>query len=181
MAYHKHVSHLLSRMRLRGWDESSLRRAQSILSKPSAPIFVEERIQQVLHWTVFLIIVVANFFASAILVPLLVVFPNPGLYAVVMIMGMCFGLLYAVVLSDITHLFSIFHHFTATLVIPTLAIFNVFFIVSYVDVEYSNVFGEVRHPLVMGLFYALAFMVPYLFLLCVRYVHDRQTDQRTVL
>ena len=167
MVHSKHVSHMLSRMRVRGWDEHSLKQAHDVLSVKKEPVFAINKFQEVLHWLVFLVIVIVNFLASAIIIPLLVIFPNPGLYAILMVMGVCFGLLFAVLLHDIQHMFNVVHHFTAALLIPTLAVINIFFIVSYFDFRYSNIFSETRHPVTMGLYYGVAFVLPYVALLAV--------------
>jgi len=177
MSHEKHITHLAERMRRHGWSEDDIDKMSELMRKESKHHFIENKFHEVLHWIVFMIIVAVNFFASALLIPLLVVFPNPGLYAVLMISGACFGLLYAVLLSDISHMFSKYHHLAAGFIIPVLAAINIFFIVTYFDFRYSNVYGEIRYPATMALFYAVAFILPYLMMLLIKHLERSSREK----
>lgn len=171
MANTRHVEHLAERMRKHGWDDKDISHLKQCMTTEHTNDFFISRFQEILHWLVFLIIVTVNFFASAVIVPLLFFLPNPGIYAVLMVVGLCFGLLYAIVLQDIAHLFDNHHHVTSAVLIPALACINVFLLVSFIDARFSNVYFEVRYPWVMGLFYAVAFILPYVIVLVVRRLH----------
>ena len=157
-----HHHHLIERMAHRGWPEEELERAYRIFEdhKHDHHFFLN-KIDAAIHWLLFILIIVGNIFMAAAVVPLMTIFPNPGIYAVLIALGMSFGFLCEIVVKHIDHLLGIHHHVMLGLLIPILAAVSVFFVLGYADSVLPNVFDVERNPSVFGIIYGLSFVFPY--------------------
>jgi len=155
----QHHVHLVEQMRKKGWSEDELRYAHTVMGK--TPKTNSHRfIDSVLPWIIFSLFVIGNIVTVLLVAPTLVLFPNPGIYALLLLLGVLFGLLFKIILSDIDHLFTGHHHFFTYILIPYIALIGGFLIFSFVDAQYSNLFFVDRDPLVFGIVYAIAFIIP---------------------
>ena len=159
----QHHHHLLKKMKEKGWHEHELKKAQDIFEKhKDTPHFFINRFDTLLHWLLFFLIILGNVLVVTIVVPLLVIFPNPGIYGILIVLGAMFGFLMEIVVKHINHLLGPHHHFVLGVIIPFLAMMSLFLIVSYTEPQLPNIFGLDRHPVAMGVIYAIAFAAPYL-------------------
>jgi len=117
----------------------------------------------VIYWISLLAAIVGNFIISVILVPFLVMLEDRvTLYIIVMIMGIVFGALFNFLLSDIERLDER-HHVMTGVVIPVLAVINV-----YIMVNVSKTVGTFisvtvnQNALVIAIIYVAMFIVPYI-------------------
>ena len=124
---------------------------------------VASSVAGVIYWISLLAAMVGNFIITVILVPFLVMLQDKvTLYIIVMIMGIVFGALFNFLLSDIERL-DHHHHVMTGVVIPVLAVINV-----YIMVNVSKAVGTIisvtvnQNALVISIIYVAMFIVPYI-------------------
>jgi hypothetical protein len=124
---------------------------------------VASSVAGIIFWISLLAAIVGNFIITVILVPFLVMLEDKvTLYIIVMIMGIVFGALFNFLLSDIEHL-DHHHHVMTGVVIPVLAVINV-----YIMVNVSKAVGTIisvtvnQNALVIAIIYVAMFIVPYI-------------------
>lgn len=117
----------------------------------------------IIYWVSLVAAIMGNFIISVILVPFLVMLDDQvTLYIIVMIMGLVFGALFNFLLTDIERLDEN-HHVMTGVVIPVLAVINV-----YIMVNVSKTIGTIisitvnQNALVISIIYVAMFMVPYI-------------------
>jgi uncharacterized membrane-anchored protein len=158
-----HHHHLIERMAEKGWSEEELQHAYDVLEeKKNEKHFLLNYLDRPLHWLLFFVIVLGNIAVAAVIVPLLVIFPNPGLYGILILLGAGFGLLCEIVVKHIDHQLSLHHHFMLGVVIPFLAIISTFLVTGYADTQLPSLFGIEHNPVAFGIIYGVAFALPYL-------------------
>lgn len=171
----KHHHHLLKKMAEKGWSEEELRHANGVWeAKKHEKHFAINYLDFIIHWIFFVIIVAGNMVVSAVVVPLLVIFPNPGIYAVLLVLGVMFGLLVEQVIKHIDHQLGPHHHFILGIIIPFIAVVSLFLIITYSMGELPNIFDVTRHPWTMGFIYAVAFVLPYAIGKMIDKVHEQR-------
>ena len=84
------------------------------------------------------------------------------LYAVLIILGIVFGLLFELVIRSIEHL-ERKHHIILAFLIPIVALVNMFVVARLSnDFKISLLIKNSTQPLVLSLVYAAAFVLPYI-------------------
>jgi hypothetical protein len=167
-----HHEHLLERMAHKGWSEKDLVHANGIFKKHKhKKHFLINYVDELVHWLFFVLIVFGNLLIAASVVPLLVIFPNPGLYAILIVLGVGFGFLCEEVIRHIDHMLRFHHHVIIGLLIPIIAAIGMYFIIGYGDANLPNIFEVERSPVVLGIAYAIAFMLPYSIVRVVNFFH----------
>ncbi|MBI2565145.1 hypothetical protein HYV79_04130 [Candidatus Woesearchaeota archaeon] len=109
-----------------------------------------------------LVVILGNLFSSVIMVPILLLVSGFYLITLLLLLGLCFGTLFETIIwlfEKATHQIII-----AGLFIPSVALINVVLIV-----KLSNKFAEAlytsvgpQNPLIVGIFYISAFVLPFL-------------------
>jgi hypothetical protein len=123
--------------------------------KPKHIKFLDKSI----YWVILLITIVGNFIISIPILLLLFVLEPFQLYPVVIFLGVAFGLLIEILIRDLEHLEQK-HHLIFGLIIPVIALINFFIITQVVDnLKLDGKFS----PLVVGLVYAVSFILPYIY------------------
>jgi hypothetical protein len=104
---------------------------------------------------------VGNFIISISLIPLLLALKSFQLYGSVIIIGLSFGLLFELLIRTIE--MQAKHHVFLSIIIPIIAVVNVFVIVLYSNsfMESLNIQNP-QNPFFVGLVYAIFFMIPYI-------------------
>jgi ABC-type uncharacterized transport system permease subunit len=162
----KHHIHLLKKMRDKGWSDEELARAHAVFTKSESTKSSRHKVLDAcVLWGVFGVMVIGNFFALFALMPFFVIFPNGMLYSLAAVLGLCFGLLYDVLLRDIQHTFNGHHHALAFILVPYLAIVGAIFILGFATNHMPNLFHYTRHPLLIGFCYVIGFLIPYVIML----------------
>ena len=116
-------------------------------------------------WIILMILTICSFMITLILVPFLLVLPNSLIYVIVVLLGILFGLIFTFIVIDIEHLEK-HHHIFAGFFIPLVALINMLILVAL-----SMKIGQLlkitttvqRDPVLISLFYVVAFILPYLF------------------
>jgi large-conductance mechanosensitive channel len=161
------------RLRKKGWSEDEIRRAFSVMSeakkKTKSSLLFSETFKTIVFWGGLIIAVIINFIAAAFFIPLLLTLSKTFLYVLISILGLCFGLMFQVLITDLERVDEK-HHIIGGIFIPTLAAITV-----YVMVDLSNSFNkilrlraseiggvfELHNPIYISIFYVSFFVLPY--------------------
>ena len=156
------MENLKKRLEKRGWEKNEIEKGVSLIkkakqNKTKENLFLERRV----YWILLIIIITANFTISAALMPLLIALSGFGLYFVIIVLGIIFGLAFELVIRTIEHLEKT-HHIVLALFIPLTALANVF-VISWLSNDIALGFGlkNFHSPLMVGLAYAVSFVLPY--------------------
>ena len=160
----------VKQLKTKGWSEEDIIKAQEIIEArhrmdKSRSIPTANRI---VFWTIFVVIILANFLVSLTLIPFLLVLNKTGLDFIIVVIGLGFGLLF----SFLTNISNVDrkHHIIAGIAIPIIALLN-FLLMAYL----ANVMNsflkltEVRqNPVTISAVYVIAFIAPFLIDLAIK-------------
>ncbi len=144
-------------LRQKGWSTGEIMRAEEIIAHATRQNMT---LSKVLFWSALIIIIIANAAITAVFIPFLILFPSTILYSLLFFIGLLMGLVYNFLLNDMAHI-QTKHHVLSFLLIPALAIVNVFFITLALTKWYPTLQSDYS-PIVVGSIFAAAFLVPYL-------------------
>lgn len=158
------MTELYSNLKLKGWTFEEIKKAADILEgakekKTKFMAFLDATV----YWFVLMIAIMANMVLAIILVPFLLVFPAAPLYVLVVSLGLTFGLIFNTILKDLAELEKK-EHLVAGIFIPAIALINVFYMVSFSNHLAQTIrINEITHnPVIVSVFYVVAFTIPYL-------------------
>lgn|SRR3989338_2245892 len=142
----------------KGWTEKEILKAERILKSTATR---EISFSKLVFATTLVVIIFANIIVSLVLIPFLVVFDSWLLYSLVIILAGLVGFLYTFLISNITHLEQK-HHLLATLIIPLIAIVNLFVMVFVSNKYVLEMKGQLaqHNPWIISIVFALAFITP---------------------
>ena len=148
----------------RGWAEEEAEKAHNIIhseEKRLKHIKYNVSMSFVVYWTVLLVLTLANFVVSILLIPFLLILKPVLLELIVATLGLIFGLLFNLVIRDIEHV-EIKHHLMAAVFIPAVAIINIFVVVSVANsiAERIKIPLE-QNPVFTSVIYVVMFLLPY--------------------
>tara|TARA_Y100000310_G_C20396011_1_gene675142 strand:- start:159 stop:629 length:471 start_codon:yes stop_codon:yes gene_type:complete len=112
-----------------------------------------------IYWVILFFAIVGNFIISVPIILLLFVFEPWQLYLVIVLLAGGFGFLIEILIRDIEHL-EVRHHVGYGVVIPVIAVVNVFLITRLINSV--KIVGKFN-PLIVGLVYGIAFILPYVY------------------
>ncbi|MEK6984148.1 MAG: hypothetical protein AABX33_06250 [Nanoarchaeota archaeon] len=157
------MRNLIERLKKKGWGKKDISKAVDIIrnakqNKPQEIRFLEKHI----YWTLLILIVVANFAVSVASIPILMAMKGMLLYAVILLLGIIFGLLFELLIRSMEHLEKKHHIFLAIL-IPLIALVNVFVITNISNSVIRNLnLANTHNSMIIGIVYAVSFVLPYL-------------------
>ena len=143
----------------KGWSDQEVHHAQAVLERSEkSDVFFSRMV----FWTALMVILLGNFMASLLLIPFLVVFNAAIVYTLAIFLGGAIGFLYNFLINDVEHL-EAKHHLLATIIIPLIAIINIFLVVAVSNqlISESNLKNDVHSPLITALIFAIALLLPY--------------------
>ena len=151
------------RLEQKGWSKKDISRAVRIIEQAKANKHPKIKIlDKLVFWASLVVAIIGNFIISISLIPILLALNNLPLYIVLITLGVAFGLLFELLIRTIEHL-EAKHHIFLGIIIPTIAIINVIIIVAFSNNLEKIINIENPHsPLLVGVIYAFAFMLPYL-------------------
>ena len=156
------MHNLIKRLEKRGWKKREIIKTVDIIknakkNKPRDVIFIEKRI----YWILLVMVIVANFAISIALIPVLIALSGFILYFVLVVLGFVFGLLFELVIRSIEHLEDK-HHFLLAILIPLIALANIFFI-SRISNNLIKTLSltNFHNSVIIAAVYAVAFVLPY--------------------
>lgn len=146
-------------LRKKGWSEEEIKKAEAILHQTEKHDIYFSR---VVFWTAIIAVVIGNLLISVALIPLLLAVNKTLLYLTIIIFALLIGFLYNFLIRDIGHL-ERKHHLLAGVIIPLIALFNIFLVTSISNLILKNLRLEnLHHPLIPAIVFAFFLMVPYL-------------------
>ncbi|MDP7323586.1 MAG: hypothetical protein QF632_02380 [Candidatus Woesearchaeota archaeon] len=142
------------------WTKEHIDKTYEIIQRAKAnkPAHIKF-LDKAVYWVILFFAIVGNFVISIPLILFLFVLSPWQIYLVIVLLAGGFGFLIEILIRDIEHL-EMRHHVGFGLVIPIIAVVNVFFITNVVN--QLKVVGKFN-PLVVGLVYAIAFILPYVY------------------
>ena len=153
----------------KGWSKEELDKAEEIIDDKE----VNDKsgslshMNRILFWSIMFVIIIGNAMIAFILIPMILVFTQLAMNIFAVIVGLMAGLLFNFLIWDIEDNLKRKHHVIAILIIPLLAIVNLYGIVR-ISNAINDVFqiSSVREdPLSIAAFYVVGFLAPYLFTL----------------
>lgn len=150
-------------LKSKGWGQEEIAKASTIIDraetkKHSSVILLDNAV----YWFGLATAIVGNLVAAAFLMPFVAFLPGATVYFIIAITGVCFGLLFTVLVRDIEKAGK-GHHILAAILIPLTGIAS---FVSMVHIANSKGLGAVDHSaLGISLAYVVFFLVPYIFFL----------------
>ena len=151
------------RLEQKGWSKKDISKTVRIIEQAKANKHPKIKIlDKLVFWASLVVAIIGNFIISISLIPILLALNNLPLYIVLITLGVAFGLLFELLIRTIEHL-EAKHHIFLGIIIPTIAIINVIIIVAFSNNLEKIINIENPHsPLLVGVIYAFAFMLPYL-------------------
>jgi hypothetical protein len=155
---------LRERLKEKGWTDEDINKAIKIIesAKEKKPQNIKI-IDSIVYWVVLIVTIVGNLILSIILVPFLLTLSHIQLYIIIGTIAATFGFLFDLLIRDIENLEQK-HYIIAGVFIPSIAIIDVYFMVRFANYLTSIMkLNNIQHnPLIVGLVYTVAFIMPYL-------------------
>jgi len=148
------------KLRMKGWTEEEIIKAEHSLE---TELKHDAHFSKIVFWTSLVIVIIANILVSLMLIPFLIVLNKIILYSIVVILAGVIGFLYTFLIRDIGHLDKK-HHVLAGIIIPIIALANVFVMVVASNQFIKDVQAEngPHSPWLTGIVFAVVFIIPYL-------------------
>ncbi|NQV91996.1 hypothetical protein HQ489_05990 [Candidatus Woesearchaeota archaeon] len=143
----------------KGWTEQELRKAEKILE---GHLEQNNQFSKIVFWSALVVIIFANLAVSLVLVPFLILFSAIVLYSVIILLGISFGFLYNHLISSIGTMHQK-HHLLTNILVPIIAILNIVVVVFATKFFINKLESHpvTQNPLIVGIVFAVAFVVPY--------------------
>ena len=153
----------------KGWSEEDIDKSEEIIEERK----INDKSRSIIHsnrilfWTVLFVMIIGNTLVAFILIPLLLVMTQIAMDFFAVFIGFVVGFLFNFLIWDIEEHLTRKHHLFAVLIIPILAVVNLFGITKISNAINSVfVISEVRgDPLIISALYVVGFLTPYLFTL----------------
>ncbi len=150
-------------LKKKGWSEEEIKRVTIVFdeapSKKSPTILL---IDKIVYWAGLFLAIAGNFVISVLLIPFLILLKSFYLYLSLLFMGVIFGWVFSILISDIEAV-KTGQHIVAWIFIPAIALVNV-----YVMTNISNhiaglmeISSGIHAAPMVSVVYVLAFMFPY--------------------
>jgi len=148
----------------RGWSEEEVKKAHQIMygeeRKPEHIIY-KMNMNLVVYWTTLLVLTIANFLISIILIPFLLVIKPFFVELIVVSLGLILGLMFNHILRNIEHI-EVKHHVAAAVFVPAVAIINIFVMVTIANAVAVRIKIPMQQNAVfVAIAYTVAFLLPY--------------------
>lgn len=148
-----------ARLQEKGWSDADIKKAESALERD---LRYDVQFSRIVFWSAILVIIFANILVAGVLVPLLIALNEWVLYSAVIILAGMVGFLYNFLITDIGHL-ERKHHVWAGILVPLLALGNIVAVVLLSNrfIEDAHIQNVEQNPYVIGILFAVAFILPY--------------------
>ncbi len=157
---------LRERLLAKGWSEEEVNKAVSIMNSENAHIHHAKFVRHyspVVYWMALIISIIGNLIISVMLIPVFLAFTEiKTLIVVVGVIALAFGGFFTFLLHELEHI-NQKHHVMAGIIIPVIAVINIYVIVNLSNALDTNVLqlGVQQNPLLMALIYVIGFVLPY--------------------
>ncbi len=143
------------------WTKGDIKKAVNIISeaKNKKTGFVKS-LDKAVYWVSLVVAIIGNLLVAVAIAPVLITVTSFYIYLIIAMIALSFGLLFELIIRDIENLGKV-HHLIISLIIPLFAVINFFIIVMVIN--NLNIISRFS-PTGMGLTYAVAFLLPYLYM-----------------
>lgn len=146
-------------LKKKGWNDQEITHAQSILDHRKGH---EKHFSQIILWSAMIVVLFGNLMVTLILVPFLPLFSLPSALIVTIILATTMGFLYNFLINDIGHLEKK-HHIAAGIIVPLLALGNMFLVVLISNTfDSGKLIANTHSPWILGIVFGVMFILPYL-------------------
>ena len=123
---------------------------------------IEKKMQCFVSWTGILLLIFTNFLGALLLVPFLLFFQGSAQYLIIIVFGICFGLLFNLMIHSIEHVEDK-HHIIAGVAVPVFALLDVvgLFAILQNAVKTFDMTITYNYTLIVVVF-VCAFLIPYI-------------------
>ena len=155
----------------KGWSKEDIKKTERVIEARKT----QDKSRSIIHtnrllfWGMLFVMVIGNALVSLVLIPILLVLTKLTADIFIFIIGFAVGLWFNLLVWDIEHL-TRKHHLIAVLMIPCLAVVNL-----YAIVRISNAINDIfvitnirENPLIISAVYVIAFLLPYLWTVFVK-------------
>lgn len=160
----------INNLKRKGWSPEDIRKTEAILESrtrvdKSRSIPTANRI---VFWTIFAVMVIANFLVSLTLIPFLLVLNKSGLDLIIIIIGLGFGLMFDFLMniSSVSRSYKL----VAGIAVPLIAILN-FILITYISNSMNTAIKLTQveqNPITISAVYVAAFIAPYILDLAIK-------------
>ncbi len=159
----KHHTHLLKKLREKGWSDKELEYALDVMSQSHThKSSLQKFVDAIMPWFLFIAIASGNILVMFAIIPLLVFMPNIVLYGLLAILGFCFGFLFEVIIKDLKHTFLIHHHLIMHILLPIIAVIGGGFVFLLSNMALPHLIVFERLPFFLAAVYIFFFILPTL-------------------
>ena len=138
--------------------QSELAVMQSIAKKKAHD---ERKMENFVAMTAMLLLIFTNFLGAIILIPFLLFFEGYAQYAIVVLFGVGFGLIFNLMIHSIEHLGDK-HHIIAGMVIPFFALLDIVILFILLEkIEKKLTISVTYNYTVIVILFIIAFLIPY--------------------
>lgn len=143
----------------KGWHQKEITRAVKVVSR--------KKESKILRYTTLIVVLsvflIGNIVAAFSLIPAFIALEGAFLYVVVVAVGLVVGLLFEIVTRSMGFL-DAEHHLSISIFVPLLAFGSISFLIFQINeaILSLNIQGY-HNPFLIGVVYAAAFMVPYIY------------------
>ncbi len=125
------------------------------------PVSYAKELNLIVYWTTLLVLIIANLLMSMVIIPFLLLASGLNFYIILAVLGIFFGYVFALLISNIENL-DAHHHLIAAFFIPIFAIINLIIISTSLE-GITSLLGiaSQKEPLTVSLVYAVFFLLPY--------------------
>ena len=118
----------------------------------------------IMYWSVLLFLTILNFLAALILIPFLLSAASPGVFLIIIMLGLFFGYIFAMLVWQLEHL-QIEHRIFAAIFVPFMTVLGMLTVVTSLN-TIANVLRiqPPGSPLISGSVYVISFIMPYILL-----------------
>ncbi len=149
---------LLDKMRKKGWSEQDLVHADLIFSQHEETHHIVNSIyDKILHWIVFLTMIIGNFMVFFFLLPFIMIITGNFIYLLVALVAVLIGAVFETVINGMTALKG-HHQFILAVVIPLISLGVFMYELLYAEGVFKYNTYKVT-PICIT--YALFFILPY--------------------
>ncbi|MFH1174072.1 MAG: hypothetical protein V1725_03010 [archaeon] len=155
-----HVDYAL--LKEKGWTPEEIEKTGRIIeSIERAHHATNKRHHNLLYVLVVFCVLVGNLFFAIFLIPLFSTLDIISLLIIIGILGIIYGLIFALLINDLEKLEPI-HQYSATLIVAATAFINFYIVVRFSqELFVLPGFHNSNSPLIVGIIYTLAFIMPY--------------------
>jgi hypothetical protein len=150
------------RLHLKGWSKKEIDHAERIFKKAENNKHPHmKKLEDSLYWFTLIIGILGTVTLSLLLIPIFMIGGAGWSYFLTGLFGLLLGLLIVMLVSGL-HWLDRHHHIFMSLVIPVVALFNFFIVVTRVN-AFNRAVGMPGYndPLLTGLVYFVFFTLPY--------------------